>query len=508
MRKSLILVMIMLASVISPFGQIGSTTAQINPDISLSCHTEDNVTTFEQFVWFSPIDPIGFNCTVQNPTMYHELVSIQVSGDHWNDANDSVSVEPGSSESFSFAMVPNYSPDLEPVEINVSAKVEEANGAPCPTCTTQINSTMLTPVWGGVYIQVEYNHSNHQGDFVLELLPNAAPVHVQNFVDHASVGNYNGSIFHRVIDNFVIQGGDFENGDGTGGYSYDFHGYCNGVAVENDENGTTNNDNETQDDGGNETGENEPSCARALWTLPDEAGNGLTHIQYALGMAKTSSPNTGGSQFYIVDNVSQHHLDGIHTVFGHVIDGFDEIHYISEVETTGNDRPIDDVIITGMEIVEWPIQPTLLWPEEQEPDSDGDGVSDSEDAFPNDENETHDDDGDGVGNNSDAFPQDGNETHDDDGDGVGNNSDAFPQDANETMDTDGDGVGDNADADPDDPDVRVPADIQINVTDNSIYVLAFAILTFAAVLVFVRRRPPSASSTPFVTEGDSIWNDA
>ena len=496
MRKSLILAMIMLASVISPFGQIGSTTAQINPDIQISCDTEDDVTTFEQFVWFSPPDAIGFNCTLQNPTLYHQLVSIQVSGDHWNDANDSVSVEPGSTESFSFAMVPNYSPDLEPVEINVSARVEEANGAPCPTCSTQINSTMLTPVWGGVYIQVEYNHSNHQGDFVLELLPNAAPVHVQNFVDHASAGNYNGSIFHRVIDNFVIQGGDFENGDGTGGYSYDFHGYCG------------------DGEWGSEPHENESTCPRELWNLPDEAENGLTHIQYALGMAKTSAPNTGGSQFYIVDNVSQHHLDGIHTVFGHVIDGFDEIHYISEVETaqdqtTGyQDRPIDDVIITGMGIVEWPIQPTLLWPEEQEPDSDGDGVSDSEDAFPNDENETHDDDGDGVGNNSDAFPQDGNETHDDDGDGVGNNSDAFPQDENETMDTDGDGVGDNSDADPNDPDVRVPADIQINVTDNSIYVLAFAILTFAAVLVFVRRRPPPSASTPFVTEGDSIWNDA
>jgi hypothetical protein len=76
------------------------------------------------------------------------------------------------------------------------------------------------------------------------------------------------------------------------------------------------------------------------------------------------------------------------------------------------------------------------------------------------------------------------------------------------MDTDGDGVGDNSDADPDDPDVRVPADIQINVTDKSIYVLAFAILIFTAAMVFVRKRPPAATSIPFVAEGDSIWNDA
>ena len=508
MRKSLILAMILLVSIISPFGQIGSTTAQVNPDVSISCDSE-NVSTFDQFVWWRPIENVTLNCTLSNPTLYYQVVSIQVRGAAGDNANDTVSVEPADTETFSFEIEPPYSPDLEPVEIDIDARVEEANGAPCPTCTTQTNTTILTPVWGGEYIQVEYNHSNHHGDFVLELLPNDAPIHVQNFLDHASVGNYNGSIFHRVIDDFVIQGGDFENGDGTGGYSYDWHGYCRGI----------------------------PSlipgpmgqmmCERSNWTMPDESDNGLTHVQYALGMAKTANPDTAGSQFYIVDNNSSpHHLDGIHTVFGHVIHGFEEIDYISGVMTTAQDRPVDNVTITGMEIVDWPIQ---LWPEEQEADTDGDGVPDSEDAFPNDENETadsdgdgtgdnadafpndanetHDDDGDGTGNNSDAFPQDGNETHDDDGDGVGNNSDAFPQDANETMDSDGDGVGDNADADPDDPNIRFPADIEINVTDNSIYVLAFAILILAAVMVFVRRRPPSTTTTPFVTEGDSIWND-
>ena len=84
-------------------------------------------------------------------------------------------------------------------------------------------------------------------------------------------------------------------------------------------------------------------------------------------------------------------------------------------------------------------------------DSDGDGVPDSEDAFPNDPTETMDTDGDGVGDNSDAFPNDPSETADSDGDGVGDNSDAFPSDPNETADTDGDGVGDNSDAFPNDP---------------------------------------------------------
>jgi len=78
-------------------------------------------------------------------------------------------------------------------------------------------------------------------------------------------------------------------------------------------------------------------------------------------------------------------------------------------------------------------------------DSDGDGVSDINDLFPEDSTDWNDDDGDGVGNNSDVFPQDANETIDSDGDGVGDNSDIFPQDANETIDSDGDGIGDNED---------------------------------------------------------------
>jgi uncharacterized delta-60 repeat protein len=80
-------------------------------------------------------------------------------------------------------------------------------------------------------------------------------------------------------------------------------------------------------------------------------------------------------------------------------------------------------------------------------DSDGDGVADTADAFPNDDSETTDSDGDGVGDNADAFPDDANETLDNDGDGVGDNSDEFPNDSAEARDTDGDGIGDNADTD-------------------------------------------------------------
>ena len=84
-------------------------------------------------------------------------------------------------------------------------------------------------------------------------------------------------------------------------------------------------------------------------------------------------------------------------------------------------------------------------------DSDGDGVYDSEDAFPTDPNEDTDSDEDGVGDNADAFPTDASETSDQDSDGVGDNADEFPNDSTETVDTDADGVGDNADEFPTDP---------------------------------------------------------
>ena len=91
-------------------------------------------------------------------------------------------------------------------------------------------------------------------------------------------------------------------------------------------------------------------------------------------------------------------------------------------------------------------------------DSDGDGVPDKDDVFPNDPTEWADTDGDGLGDNADVFPNDPNETTDTDGDGVGDNADAFPNDATETLDTDSDGVGDNADAFPNDATETVDSD--------------------------------------------------
>ena len=99
-------------------------------------------------------------------------------------------------------------------------------------------------------------------------------------------------------------------------------------------------------------------------------------------------------------------------------------------------------------------------------DSDSDGVGDNADAFPNDATETLDSDGDEVGDNADAFPNDASETLDSDGDPVGDNTDVFPNDANETMDSDNDSVGDNADAFPNDATETMDSD-QDGVGDNA-----------------------------------------
>ena len=342
---------------------------------------------------------------------------------------------------------------------------------------TDVTPTVAMEIYHGE--SLENALSVHNIEIELDL--NAAPIHSDNFIKHVQAGNYNGSTFHRIIDDFMIQGGDFENGDGTGGYAYQWYGYCNGQAM-------------------NSSAE----CSNStLYTIPDEADNGLVHTSCKISMAKTSAPNTGGSQFFLIpEDSTPNWLDGVHTVFGEVTSGCNSITLLSEVQTGNSDIPSIPVVINSATIISNPTVDSdgdgVVDTEDEFPDnpnettdSDGDGVGDNSDEFPFDANETHDDDGDGVGNNTDAFPQDGNETHDDDGDGVGNNTDAFPQDANETMDTDGDGVGDNADPEPEDPTISSPADIEVNVSDTSAYLIAASIVFLALVIVFVRRRPPS-----------------
>ncbi|WP_456273509.1 peptidylprolyl isomerase [Bacillus sp. AK031] len=174
----------------------------------------------------------------------------------------------------------------------------------------------------------------NMGDITIKLFPEQAPKAVENFMTHSKDGYYDGVTFHRVINDFMIQGGDPE-GSGAGGES--------------------------------------------IWgeSFEDEFSKELLNIRGALSMAN-AGPGTNGSQFFIVQNsgiapeLEQQmvqagfgkraiemymerggtpHLDNKHTVFGQVIEGMDVVDEIASVETGANDKPAEDVVIEKIEIV-------------------------------------------------------------------------------------------------------------------------------------------------------------
>ena len=179
-------------------------------------------------------------------------------------------------------------------------------------------------------VDFEITHDGSNYEITIQLNYSAAPIHSENFAVHVEEGHYDGTIFHRIIDNFMIQGGDYTNSDGTGGNTASFYDYCNGQASD------------------------DPSCngeGQSAWTIPDEADNGLTHIPCVVSMANTGQPNTGGSQFFIVPQDSMpSHLDGAFTVFGVVTSGCEHVTSISEVPTGAQDKPLNDVVIESATI--------------------------------------------------------------------------------------------------------------------------------------------------------------
>lgn len=138
----------------------------------------------------------------------------------------------------------------------------------------------------------------NMGDFEAELFEDKAPITAKNFIDLISKGFYDGLIFHRVIDDFMIQGGD-PNGSGTGGPGY---------------------------------------------TIPDEFDESLKHDSAGILSMANAGPNTGGSQFFIT-LVPTPWLNGHHSVFGKVINGIENVKNIGHVKTDFQDRPYEDVVI-------------------------------------------------------------------------------------------------------------------------------------------------------------------
>ena len=180
-----------------------------------------------------------------------------------------------------------------------------------------------------VEFELTWNDGANSETVTIELYPDEAPVHVENFKLLVQNGDYDGTIFHRVIDDFMIQGGAFTRGDGTGGHAAKWFGYCNG-------------DNTVS----------EADCQETSYTIPDEADNGLKHEPCTISMAKTSAPHTGGSQFFLIPNDSTPDwLDEVHTVFGEITSGCDHVTSISSVETGQNDKPVYDVELVSATFV-------------------------------------------------------------------------------------------------------------------------------------------------------------
>ena len=142
------------------------------------------------------------------------------------------------------------------------------------------------------------------GNFSVELFEDETPITTENFIDLAEKGFYDGVIFHRVIDGFMIQGGDPE-GTGMGGPGY---------------------------------------------TIEDEFRDDLRFDgEGILAMANTGMPHTGGSQFFITLDKTPW-LNGHHTIFGKVKEGMDVVRRIGHSETDMADRPLEDVVIKTIEI--------------------------------------------------------------------------------------------------------------------------------------------------------------
>lgn len=146
------------------------------------------------------------------------------------------------------------------------------------------------------------------GTIEAELYPHIAPNTVNNFISLANNGFYDGLTFHRIIKDFMVQGGD-PNGDGTGGPGYSIKGEFTKNKFKND----------------------------------------LKHAEGILSMARSQNKNSAGSQFFIMTKDTPH-LDGEYAAFGKVTSGMDIVHKIENIETSANDKPVKGVVIESIKV--------------------------------------------------------------------------------------------------------------------------------------------------------------
>ena len=193
----------------------------------------------------------------------------------------------------------NNSPEVQIVSEQESETVLKDNQAP----KGSINQ-LAKPKTGDEVAVI----STSKGDITVRLFPEAVPETVKNFTELARYGKYNDAPFHRVIRDFMIQTGDFEKGNGMGGYSY--------------------------------KGENTK--------IDDEFHPDLSNLRGAVSMAN-SGPNTNGSQFFIVQaKDGTPHLNNVHSVFGQVIEGMDVVDEIANSKVDTSDRPVEKITITNI----------------------------------------------------------------------------------------------------------------------------------------------------------------
>jgi peptidyl-prolyl cis-trans isomerase A (cyclophilin A) len=152
-------------------------------------------------------------------------------------------------------------------------------------------------------VDVEFN--TNMGKFKVELYKDKAPLTVGNFLKLVDKGFYNGLIFHRVIPGFMIQGG-CPHGTGRGGPGYN---------------------------------------------IRDEFSKDLRHDSPGILSMANAGPNTGGSQFFITVAPTPW-LDGHHSIFGKIIEGYNIVEEISKVKTDRNDKPMSDIKINSITLLE------------------------------------------------------------------------------------------------------------------------------------------------------------